>query len=83
MLNLKKYLFAILTAFIFISCEKTGPLGPEENEVLDGPMEGLSSAEKIRFIKGDEAFGEVFTAETGLGPIFVANQSAGYKILFQ
>lgn len=76
MLNLKKYLFAILTAFIFISCEKTVPLGPEENEVLDGPMEGLSSAEKIRFIKGDEAFGEVFTAETGLGPIFVANQCA-------
>lgn len=52
------------------------PIGPEENEVLDGPMEGLSSAEKIRFIKGDEAFGEVFTAESGLGPIFVANQCA-------
>ena len=57
--NLKKYLFAFLLAFIFTSCEKTVPLGPEENEVLDGPMEGLSSAEKIRFIKGDEAFGEV------------------------
>lgn len=58
------------------SCEKTMPKGPEENEVLDGPMEGLNSAEKIIFIKGDEAFGEVFTAESGLGPLFVANQCA-------
>ncbi len=58
------------------SCEKTMPKGPEENEVLDGPIEGLNSAEKIRFIKGDEAFGEVFTAESGLGPLFVANQCA-------
>lgn len=65
------FLLALIT-----SCEKTMPIGPEENEVLDGPMEGLTSAEKIRFIKGDEAFGEVFTVESGLGPIFVANQCA-------
>lgn len=68
-------LFLFILVFI-TSCEKTMPIGPEENEVLDGPMEGLNSAEKIRFIKGDEAFGEVFTVESGLGPIFVANQCA-------
>jgi len=53
------------------------PLGPEEFEVLDGPIEGLSETELIQFFKGDEAFGEVFTSQTGLGPIFVANQCAG------
>lgn len=74
--NSKIKVFFLFTLVILASCEKTVPAGPEENEVLDGPMEGLNSAEKIRFIKGDEAFGEVFTAESGLGPIFVANQCA-------
>lgn len=73
-----KNIYCLLGLFVVMlsSCEKTMPKGPEENEVLDGPMEGLNSAEKIIFIKGDEAFGEVFTAESGLGPLFVANQCA-------
>ncbi|MFT6747030.1 MAG: CxxC motif-containing protein (DUF1111 family) [Glaciecola sp.] len=65
-----------LIALTFVSCEKTLPSAPEENELLDGPMEGLTSSEKLEFFRGDEAFGETFTAATGLGPIFVANQCA-------
>lgn len=53
-----------------------GPIAPEENEILDGPISGLSHEEQLQFIKGDEAFNEVFTIEKGLGPVFVANQCA-------
>lgn len=53
------------------------PPAPEENELLDGPVEGLTHAEQNQFLKGDEAFsGEVFTVEKGLGPLFIANQCA-------
>jgi CxxC motif-containing protein (DUF1111 family) len=58
------------------SCYKTLPSAPEENSLLDGPLEGLSYEQQARFLSGDEAFGEVFTSETGLGPVFVANQCA-------
>lgn len=65
-----------LVVVIVVSCEKTMPPAPGENSLLDGPMEGLSTEEQAQFLKGDEAFGEVFTIEKGLGPIFVANQCA-------
>lgn len=55
----------------FLSCEALGPTEPEEYELLDGPVEGLSLSESRRFVAGDEAFNnQVFTIETGLGPIF-------------
>ncbi len=41
--------------------------------MLDGPVSGLSHSENQQFLAGDIAFNdEVFTAETGLGPRFVA-----------
>jgi len=61
---------------LIIACEKTMPLAPEEDQLLDGPMEGLSIEEQITFLRGDEAFSDVFTIEKGLGPIFVANKCA-------
>ena len=57
-------------------CEKTLSTEPEENELLDGPVDGLTSAQRLQFARGDEAFGETFTTATGLGPVFVANQCA-------
>jgi CxxC motif-containing protein (DUF1111 family) len=68
-------LFTALAFIVFLgqACNKTIPGGPEENEVLDGPLEGLSHSENIQFLKGDLAFTEVFTTEKGLGPLFVAN----------
>ncbi len=44
-----------------------------KTNLLDGPVEGLSEAENLRFLRGDVAFNdEVFTPATGLGPLFVA-----------
>ena len=56
-----------------ISCEKFLPQAPEDDEILDGPVEGLSPAEKDIFLRGDRAFNDdIFTTENGLGPLFVA-----------
>jgi CxxC motif-containing protein (DUF1111 family) len=47
---------------------------PKDNESFDAPIDGLTNEQRGIFSRGDEAFGEVFTFETGLGPIF--NQQA-------
>jgi CxxC motif-containing protein (DUF1111 family) len=57
---------------LLISCEKFFPPAPADDEVLDGFVEGLSSEQQAQFLAGDVAFNSVFTAETGLGPSFVA-----------
>ena len=50
------------------------PSTPKEEDLLDGPLEGLTAEEAHQFLLGDVAFNdEVFTAQNGLGPIFVAN----------
>lgn len=55
------------------SCEKILPAAPKDDEILDGPVEGLTNAQSAQHLKGDAAFNnQVFTEQTGLGPIFVA-----------
>lgn len=55
------------------SCEEIMPSAPADNDVLDGPIGGLSAAQLRVFLAGDEKFSEVFTPETGLGPYFVTS----------
>lgn len=66
--------FSILSYVILAqSCSKLEPSGPEDDGLLDGPVNGLSFEQKQRFLAGDFAFNdEVFTASKGLGPLFVA-----------
>lgn len=55
------------------ACSKLEPMAPLENEILDGPVPGLSKEQNRQFLAGDVAFNdEVFIAQTGLGPTFVA-----------
>lgn len=79
-MNIKKVLIIFLLfsfAILPIACEKIFPDEPEEHELLDGPLEGLSHSEAAQFIRGDVLFNDVvFTAETGLGPVFVATSCA-------
>lgn len=72
---LKNYiLLGVCICLCFIACKKTGPKAAAEEDLLDGPIEGLSSQEKEQFLRGDRSFNdEIFTKENGLGPIFVAN----------
>lgn len=74
---MKKLVVIGLLLLTVAACRKLLPAAPGEDEILDGPVEGLSAEEKIIFIRGDIAFNdEVFTKETGLGPIFVATSCA-------
>lgn len=71
---------AIASLLLFSTCEKILPPEPAENEVLDGPIEGLSGTQLQIFADGDEAFGEVFTPETGLGAYFVTASCASCHV---
>lgn len=55
-------------------CENFEPSELNDQDLLDGPVEGLTESENIRFFRGDVAFNDdVFIPQTGLGPLFVAN----------
>ncbi|PWK17087.1 CxxC motif-containing protein (DUF1111 family) [Arcicella aurantiaca] len=73
-MKVKYYLF-ILTLGIFFTtaCEALLPVSPTEDEVLDGTIAALNTAETAQHLRGDIAFTKVFTSVTGLGPIFVSN----------
>jgi CxxC motif-containing protein (DUF1111 family) len=61
-------------AAILNACESFEPKAPTEDQILDGPIAGLSFEDSKRFLDGDIAFNDdVFTRETGLGPTFVTN----------
>ncbi|MTI88840.1 MAG: c-type cytochrome [Balneolaceae bacterium] len=69
------WMLVLFTAgfFLMISCEAIIPEAPAEEDLLDGPIAGLSYEEQDQFLKGDIAFNDdVFTPKTGLGPTFVA-----------
>lgn len=56
-----------------VSCVRLLPSLPEENQLLDGPIEGLTSFQHAQFLAGDVAFNDdIFTIDKGLGPFFVA-----------
>ncbi len=62
-----------LGLFLSIGCSKFLPPAPGEEELLDGPVAGLTGEQHQRFLAGDIAFNDnIYTPETGLGPIFVA-----------
>ncbi|TBR19396.1 MAG: thiol oxidoreductase [Chitinophagaceae bacterium] len=63
----------VAACVLVVSCAKLFPKAPEDDAVLDGPVEGLTAEQKAIFIRGDVAFNdEIFTPEKGLGPLFVA-----------
>lgn len=73
----KKYLSIWILLFVIFftsSCEKFSPAAPAGDEILDGPVEGLTIGQTAQFLRGDIAFNSrIFTAATGLGSIFVAS----------
>lgn len=63
----------LLSLIVLFSCEELEPSAPGDEEILDGPVAGLSESENLRFLRGDIAFNDdIFTTESGLGPVFVA-----------
>ena len=74
-----RYLVLLLSiSLVIFACEDLIPSAPANDALLDGPVEGLSDEENRRFLSGDVAFNDdIFTTETGLGPIFVATSCGG------
>ncbi len=72
----KTYIIAayiLLMVIIIQACSKLQPASPANEDLLDGPVEGLSYEQNRQFLAGDVAFNnEIFTSQTGLGSIFVA-----------
>ena len=65
----------IIAVFLtgIVACQKLLPGIPADDEILDGPIAGLTPEQNAIFLRGDIAFNdEVFTTSNGLGPIFVA-----------
>lgn len=55
------------------ACSKLQPSAVADEDLLDGPIAGLSYEQNRQFLAGDVAFNdEIFTTQTGLGSIFVA-----------
>ncbi len=68
------YCVTLLAVSWTTACKKTLPRTPDDENVLDGPIEGLTHEQNRIFLRGDVAFNnEIFTSSTGLGPLFVAN----------
>jgi CxxC motif-containing protein (DUF1111 family) len=78
-MNRKYAAMVLILCFVAIgvACDKILPKLPANDQVLDGPIEGLTSEQRAQFVLGDKAFNDdVFTVENGLGPLFVANSCA-------
>ena len=74
-------IIGLTTITLLVSCEKFEPYAPLEEEILDGPVEGLTNAQNAQFLAGDIVFNDaIFTSKTGLGPIFVATNCASCHV---
>lgn len=73
LLTIRACLMTFLLIILLAACSKLSPSAPNDNELLDGPLDGLTTDQMQIHLKGDIAFNdEVFTVENGLGPLFVA-----------
>ncbi len=70
MKNRERLMAVVILPLLLSACSDLLTEAPNENEVLDGQVEGLSPAQARAHIAGDEAFSERFTPQTGLGPVF-------------
>jgi len=70
---MKKITLLLLLSAAVAACNKLLPDAPADDEILDGPVAGLSGEQNAIFLRGDVAFNdEVFTTTKGLGALFVA-----------
>jgi len=65
----------IIAVFVIAvySCSRLEPAARRNEDTLDGALDGLTHGQYAQHLAGDDAFNEeVFTSQTGLGPLFVA-----------
>ncbi|MEI9808922.1 MAG: di-heme oxidoredictase family protein [Bacteroidota bacterium] len=70
--KIKIIFYVVVVILTAAACQKLLPGTRPDDQLLDGPVEGLTPEQHILFLRGDVAFNdEVFTKETGLGSLFV------------
>ncbi|MEE8133655.1 MAG: di-heme oxidoredictase family protein [Gemmatimonadales bacterium] len=62
--------FLALIAVGVAACDTLFTSPPDDADVFDAPIEGLTDEEMAVFLRGDEGFEQAFSPATGLGPIF-------------
>ncbi|MEQ1854868.1 MAG: di-heme oxidoredictase family protein [Longimicrobiales bacterium] len=62
----------MLLATALVGCGILTPDGPAEDQLLGGPIEGMTPSQVHQHVVGDEEFARRFAVTDGLGPIFVA-----------
>ncbi len=72
--------FLLLTSVVLHSCDFILTSAIQDDETLDGPIEGLTTEQLRIFFEGDEQFNKVFTFNEGLGPIFNSSACANCHV---
>lgn len=71
---------AWVSLLALLACDAVLPGAPNDDAVLDGPLEELTSQQRAAFFAGDEEFGRILSTADGLGPIFVAASCASCHV---
>ncbi|MCH7535385.1 MAG: thiol oxidoreductase [Bacteroidetes bacterium] len=71
---------AVSLQFILQGCNKMVPQAPDSTEVIAEPMEGLTNAQMMAHLVGDERFAHVYSQEEGLGPIYIQSSCEGCHV---
>lgn len=69
---MRRLLITALCGMSLGACDSVLPGAPEDNELLDAPLTGLTPTQIAIHLQGDETFGRRFGTVDGVGPIFVA-----------
>lgn len=71
-LRLLRGLRPLAMTIALAGCDSLLPGAPQEGDLLEGPVDGLSNQQSAAFLDGDREFSRRFGTIDGLGPIFVA-----------
>lgn len=70
-------ILCILSIVIICSCSKLEPQAPDADSVMDAPLDNLTQTQNKIFNEGASEFDEVYTSQSGLGPLYVATSCGG------
>lgn len=69
-MSLRRTIVAVALGALATACGVLGTDAVSPGNLLDSPIDGLTSAERAAFVDGDRDFGRSFAPAEGLGPIF-------------
>lgn len=69
-------LLGLVLAAAATGCDALLTVAPDDGDILDGPLPGLTPSELAAFAAGDAEFEEAFSPAQGLGPLFTNTSCA-------